>query len=100
MGRAGDVPAVDAVRAGGAEQATTAPRSLSPSVSASELHARSSDMAAPNHMGGHMGGMIPFFANEIEIGFSQTAHGEPGRNPHAERRAVFADNARELLKLD
>ena len=33
----------------------------------------------------HMGGMIPFFANKIEIGFSQIAHGELGRNPHAER---------------
>ena len=36
----------------------------------------------------HMGGMIPFFANKIEIGFSQIANGEMGHNPHAERRGL------------
>ena len=29
----------------------------------------------------HMGGMIPYFADKIALGFSQIFHGTPGHNP-------------------
>jgi predicted TIM-barrel fold metal-dependent hydrolase len=36
----------------------------------------------------HMGGMIPYFAEKIGLGFSQIFHGAPGRNPAAERAGL------------
>lgn len=52
----------------------------------------------------HMGGMIPFFADKIALGFQQIFHGAPDRNPVAERaglkrtvldyyRMLYADTA-------
>ena len=52
----------------------------------------------------HMGGMIPYFAEKIGLGFSQIFHGSPGHNPAAERaglqqqpleyyRMLYADTA-------
>lgn len=37
----------------------------------------------------HMGGMIPYFADKIGLGFSQIFHGSPGRNPAAERAGLL-----------
>jgi predicted TIM-barrel fold metal-dependent hydrolase len=36
----------------------------------------------------HMGGMIPYFADKIALGFMQIFHGEPGRNPLAEKAGL------------
>lgn len=36
----------------------------------------------------HMGGMIPFFAGKIELGFRQIFFGTPERNPLAEERGL------------
>lgn len=36
----------------------------------------------------HMGGMIPYFANKIDLGFEQIFMGAPGRNPVAERAGL------------
>ena len=36
----------------------------------------------------HMGGMIPYFADKIGLGFSQIFHGTPGHNPAAERAGL------------
>jgi predicted TIM-barrel fold metal-dependent hydrolase len=36
----------------------------------------------------HMGGMIPFFAEKIALGFLQIFHGAPARNPVAERAGL------------
>lgn len=52
----------------------------------------------------HMGGMIPFFAEKIALGFAQIFHGAPDRNPIAEKaglkkpvldyyRMLYADTA-------
>jgi len=52
----------------------------------------------------HYGGMIPFFAEKIALGFQQIFHGAPGRNPVAEKaglkkpvldyyRMLYADTA-------
>jgi aminocarboxymuconate-semialdehyde decarboxylase len=52
----------------------------------------------------HMGGMIPYFAEKIALGFSQIFHGAPDRNPVAEKaglkkpvldyyRMLYADTA-------
>jgi predicted TIM-barrel fold metal-dependent hydrolase len=52
----------------------------------------------------HMGGMIPFFAEKIALGFQQIFHGAPDRNPVAEKaglkkpvkdyyRMLYADTA-------
>jgi predicted TIM-barrel fold metal-dependent hydrolase len=52
----------------------------------------------------HMGGMIPYFAERITLGFLQIFHGAPNRNPIAERaglkqpvlnyfRMLYADTA-------
>jgi len=52
----------------------------------------------------HGGGMIPFYAEKIALGFSQIFDGEPGRNPAAEKaglkkqpieyyRMLYADTA-------
>lgn len=52
----------------------------------------------------HGGGMVPFFAEKIALGFSQIFEGEPGRNPAAEKaglkkqpieyyRMLYADTA-------
>src|SRR6185437_6223942 len=52
----------------------------------------------------HMGGMIPFFAEKIALGFLQIFHGAPDRNPVAEKaglkrpvkdyyRMLYADTA-------
>lgn len=52
----------------------------------------------------HYGGMIPFFAEKIALGFQQIFHGAPDRNPVAERagltrplpdyyRTLYADTA-------
>jgi aminocarboxymuconate-semialdehyde decarboxylase len=38
----------------------------------------------------HMGGMIPFFANKIALGFEQI-FAENGKNPHAERAGLKKD---------
>jgi aminocarboxymuconate-semialdehyde decarboxylase len=36
----------------------------------------------------HMGGMIPYFAEKIGLGFLQIFDGEPGRNPLADKRGL------------
>src|SRR5262249_18825496 len=36
----------------------------------------------------HMGGMIPYFAEKIALGFLQIFHGAPNRNPIAERAGL------------
>ncbi len=36
----------------------------------------------------HMGGMIPFFADKIALGFTQIFNGTPDRNPAAERAGL------------
>jgi len=36
----------------------------------------------------HMGGMIPYYAGKIELGFSQIFFGETGRNPAAEQAGL------------
>jgi predicted TIM-barrel fold metal-dependent hydrolase len=52
----------------------------------------------------HMGGMIPYFAERVSLGFLQIFHGAPNRNPVAERaglkrpaldycRMLYADTA-------
>ena len=52
----------------------------------------------------HMGGMIPFYAGKIELGFDQIFHGKAGENPVARKaglkkrpveyyRMIYADTA-------
>ncbi len=52
----------------------------------------------------HMGGMVPFFAGKIDLGFDQIFYGETGKNPVAEKaglrrrpgdyyRMLYADTA-------
>jgi predicted TIM-barrel fold metal-dependent hydrolase len=46
----------------------------------------------------HMGGMVPFYAGKIELGFDQIFHGKPGDNPVA-RKAGLKKKPVEYYKM-